>query len=142
MVKRAKKKRKRDISIAKEENTKQHYTENIRLRNISLKWTFFPHENDIAFVFTSSCLLEGWCLVCIICVCLRIVMSNTYCVVFFVFVFCLRLVYPVLPVSWDCPFLISLSGISNLYLYMYTSVDTEMCCPKGKCGCQYFILLT
>jgi hypothetical protein len=22
-----------------------------------------------------------------------------------------------------------------------TSVDTEMCCPKGKCGCQYFILL-
>jgi hypothetical protein len=23
-----------------------------------------------------------------------------------------------------------------------TSVDTEMCCPKGKCGCQYFILLT
>ena len=23
-----------------------------------------------------------------------------------------------------------------------TSVDTEMCCPKGKCGCQYFILST
>ena len=23
-----------------------------------------------------------------------------------------------------------------------TSVNTEMCCPKGKCGCQYFILLT
>ena len=23
-----------------------------------------------------------------------------------------------------------------------TSVDTEMCCSKGKCGCQYFILLT
>ena len=23
-----------------------------------------------------------------------------------------------------------------------TSVDTEMCFPKGKCGCQYFILLT
>jgi hypothetical protein len=23
-----------------------------------------------------------------------------------------------------------------------TSVDIEMCCPKGKCGCQYFILLT
>ena len=29
----------------------------------------------------------------------------------------------------------------NLY-YLDTSVDTEMCCPKGKCGCQYFILLT
>jgi hypothetical protein len=26
--------------------------------------------------------------------------------------------------------------------FYYTSVDTEMCCPKGKCGCQYFILLT
>ena len=25
---------------------------------------------------------------------------------------------------------------------IYTRVDTEMCCPKGKCGCQYFILLT
>jgi hypothetical protein len=24
----------------------------------------------------------------------------------------------------------------------FTSVDTEMCCPKGKCVCQYFILLT
>jgi hypothetical protein len=21
-------------------------------------------------------------------------------------------------------------------------VDTEICCPKGKCGCLYFILLT
>jgi hypothetical protein len=21
-------------------------------------------------------------------------------------------------------------------------VNTEMCCPKGKCECQYFILLT
>jgi hypothetical protein len=27
-------------------------------------------------------------------------------------------------------------------LFYLTSVDTEMCCPKGKCGCQYFILLT
>ena len=29
----------------------------------------------------------------------------------------------------------------GLFFYV-TSVDTEMCCPKGKCGCQYFILLT
>ena len=28
------------------------------------------------------------------------------------------------------------------YLLNITSVDTEMCCPKDKCGCQYFILLT
>jgi hypothetical protein len=32
---------------------------------------------------------------------------------------------------------------SIVFLYIYnTSVDTEMCCPKGKCACQYFILLT
>jgi hypothetical protein len=30
---------------------------------------------------------------------------------------------------------------SNFY-FNITSVDTEMCFPKGKCGCQYFILLT
>jgi hypothetical protein len=35
--------------------------------------------------------------------CLRIVVSNTYCVVF---LFCLS--YPMLPVSLDCPFLIAL----------------------------------
>jgi len=25
--------------------------------------------------------------------------------------------------------------------FLFTRVDTEMCCPKGKCGYQYFILL-
>ena len=30
----------------------------------------------------------------------------------------------------------------NFILYKATRVDTEMCCPKGECGCQYFILLT
>jgi len=29
----------------------------------------------------------------------------------------------------------------SFFLFALTSVDTEMCCPKGKCGCQYFILL-
>jgi hypothetical protein len=28
------------------------------------------------------------------------------------------------------------------FFYNNTSVDTEMCCPKGKRGCQHFILLT
>ena len=28
------------------------------------------------------------------------------------------------------------------FLIIITSVNTEMCCSKGKCGCQYFILLT
>jgi hypothetical protein len=31
---------------------------------------------------------------------------------------------------------------NKIYITLNTSVDTEMCCPKGKCGCQYFILLT
>ena len=30
----------------------------------------------------------------------------------------------------------------TFFIIHLTSVDTEMCCPKGKCGCQYFILLT
>ena len=32
-------------------------------------------------------------------------------------------------------------NVYNLFINE-TSVDTEMCCPKGKCGCQYFILST
>jgi hypothetical protein len=43
----------------------------------------------------------------VICVCLRIAVSNTYCVVFFaVLVFVLCLVCLMLPVSVDCLFLI------------------------------------
>jgi hypothetical protein len=52
----------------------------------------------------------------VICVCLRTVLSNTYC---FVLCFCfvlLRLVYPMLPVSLDCHFLIAPSVFSNVYL--------------------------
>jgi hypothetical protein len=44
---------------------------------------WFPHKNYVWFAFTSSCLQEGSCLIYVICVCLRIVVSNTYCVVFF-----------------------------------------------------------
>ena len=46
---------------------------------------------------------------------LRIVVSNTYCVVMFV-LFVYRLMYPLLPVSLDCPFLIVPSIFSNIYL--------------------------
>ena len=62
------------------------------------------------FVLISSCLQKKSCLIYVICVFLRIVMSNTYCVLFFryfssfcvlyVAVLCfylLRLVYPMLP---------------------------------------------
>ena len=45
--------------------------------------------------------------------CLRMLVSNIYCVVF-LFGF-LRFVYPVLPVSLDYPFLIDPSVLSNVY---------------------------
>ena len=41
----------------------------------------FPHKNNVCFVFTSSSLLEGSCLIYVIYVYLHIVVSNTYCVV-------------------------------------------------------------
>ena len=56
-------------------------------------------KTDVRFVFTFSCLYEDSCLIYVVCACLRIVVSNTYCDVF-CFVF-LSLVYPMLPVSLD-----------------------------------------
>jgi hypothetical protein len=41
-----------------------------------------------------------------------------FCVVFLCFVFVLRLVFPMLPVSLDCPFVISPSVFSNIYLFL------------------------
>ena len=49
------------------------------------------------------------------CVCLCIVVSNTCCVVFWFCFVCFRLVYPILLVSLDCPFLNALSIFSNVY---------------------------
>ena len=42
----------------------------------------FPHKNYVRFVFTSICLYDRWYLIYVICVYLRKVMLNTYCVVF------------------------------------------------------------
>ena len=57
-----------------------------------------------------------------VCVCVRWcpthiteVVSNTYCVEFLFVLFFLRFVYPVLPVSLDCPFLIAPSVFYNIY---------------------------
>ena len=43
-------------------------------------------------------------------------MSNTYCVVFYFVRLCL--VYPMLPVVLDCPFLITPSVFSNVYVFL------------------------
>ena len=95
----------------------------------------FPHKNDVRFVFTSSCLQEGLCLIYFICVCLRIhvVVSNTYCAVF---LFCQS--SSILP---DCSFLIAPSVISNVYLHTYLSNNSPpftnsstryMCCGVSQ----------
>ena len=57
--------------------------------------------------------VDGSCLVFFICVCLRIVVSNTYCVV------CLLSVV-LLTVSLDCQYLVSPSVFSNFYLRVHT----------------------
>ena len=51
------------------------------------------------------CLYEDSCLIYISCVCMHIVLLNTYFVVFFFVCFRLCLVYPMLPVSIGCPFM-------------------------------------
>ena len=58
----------------------------------------------------------GSCLIYVIYVCLRILVSYTYCVMLcFCFVFH-RIVYPMLPIYLDCPFLIAASVFSNVYV--------------------------
>jgi len=74
----------------------------------------------------------GSCHIYVICVYLRMV-SNTYFVVFLCFV-CLRPVYPVLPVSLDCPFLIAPSVFSTLtFIFVlclvYAVLPVSLDCP-------------
>ena len=57
----------------------------------------------------SSLLLEGIYRVCVVCDCLYILMSKTYCVVF------RRLACPILPVSLDC-LLVRRSVFYSMYL--------------------------
>jgi hypothetical protein len=59
-------------------------------------------------------------LVYVVCVCLRIMVSNTYCVVFCFFF--LRLIYIMLPISLHCPFLNALSVFSRVY-YLQNTVE-------------------
>ena len=53
--------------------------------------------------------------------------SNTYCVVFFFwFAFVLCLVYPKLPVSLDCPFLLAPSVLSNVYFQLNWPIEKNI----------------
>jgi hypothetical protein len=96
----------------------------------SVQWCSlqFPHKHDVRFVFIFSCLHDDPWLIYVICVRLRIVVSNTYCVVVFfvLFVFVLSLVYPMFTVSLACPFLIAPSVfltfifLKNIYSFSFS----------------------
>ena len=69
----------------------------------------FPHKTDVRFV---------------ICVCLCIVVSCTYWVVFLLYFLCL--VY-LLPISLDCSFLIAPLVYSNVYSSHYHPTSHYLC---------------
>ena len=64
-------------------------------------------KNDVRFIFTSGRLMSCLRYLCLFA---YIVVSNTLCI------FSPPFVYPMLPVSLDCPFLIATSVFSNVYL--------------------------
>jgi hypothetical protein len=115
----------------------------------------------ILIILTSSFLWEGSCLIYVICVSLRIVVSNTYCVVFFVvlctlyvasfsglFVFCL---------SSSCvPYVVSFSVLCVVFLRLVypmlpVSLGCVVCCfslscvpymlPVSLCCVLFFVVL-
>ena len=69
--------------------------------------TIIPFDN----LYRQAYFVMHTFLVYVMCVCLHIVVSNTYCVVFFLFFFVLCFVYPMLPVSLDYPFFLLLFSI-------------------------------
>ena len=82
------------------------------------------------------------CLIYIVCLCLRIVVSNTYYVVvlgvvFFLLV-CLRFVYSMMPVSLDCPFIEH--PILEYTLYYSFVLDTADIVFRYMLVFLYFIL--
>ena len=67
----------------------------------------FPNGKNVRFVFTSSGLYKDSCLMYAICVCLHIVVSNTYCGVFLCCFswFCVPYIASFSALSiFDCPF--------------------------------------
>ena len=89
---------------------------------VSLDCPLLIAHSVFSNVFTSSCLQEGSCLINVICICLRIVVSNTYYGVFFVLFFFVLCTLYMLPVSLDCPLLIVPSVFSNVCLQYFNLV--------------------
>jgi len=77
-----------------------------------------PNKNDAPFVFTSGCLSR---VIYVICVCLYIVVLNTYCVVFLVCFY-----------SSCVPYVVSFSGLSifiapSVFSNVYILLSEQRC---------------
>ena len=91
-----------------------------------------PHNSPIfSFLMSVQKLIASLCYI----VCVLPTLNKTYLFIYY-YMWFRRLEH----LYWLILF--SLSPKVSVYSTFTTSVDTEMCCPKGKCGCQYFILLT
>jgi hypothetical protein len=78
--------------------------------SVLFKWelAFYSHDciSSLRVELCTSCLKECSCLIYVICMCLFILVSNTYCVVFFVlffFVLCTLCCQFLSIVHFDCP---------------------------------------
>ena len=49
------------------------------------------------------------------------------------YIVCLGIVYPMLPVSLDCPFLMAPSVFSNVYLYPKLTIVSQVCHTMAMC---------
>ena len=88
-------------------------------RSLSCKQQSLTHYHTSSFSYSTlvnQCLYEGSRLIYVICVCLRIVVSNTYCVVFLIYL------------SSSCvPYVSSFSGLSIFWLPLRHSLTFT--CP-------------
>ena len=76
----------------------------------------FQHKNDVRFFFYLQLFVESSYSSSVMCLCLRIMLSNIFCVAF---LFCFSSSYVpchMLAVSLDCPLLIASSVFSSVYL--------------------------
>ena len=110
------------------------------------------HKNDVRFVFTSSCLLEGSCLIYVICLCFCIVVFCflppvcTLCCQFFLF----NTAFQVLVISiadiYDQLFALRFGLVSNFHDRMcstcfWCNILQVSCLPFHGCRSIFFWLL-
>ena len=113
--------------IQNNKSTKSKVKQNNKMYYVSLRSVMYvtiSASNDVPFVFTSRCLQAGSCLIYVICVCVRIVVSKNILWCCFVFH---PLVYLMLPVSLNYPFLNAPSVFFTVYINsrtIWTQINT------------------